>query len=136
MKWRIVSLTAFLFVLAKILSMASNIWLSKWTSGLSLTNDTAEHQYQSLGIYTGFGISFGNNICDVTYCDATLIINNHLCFPPSAIASFCGAFSLAIGTWHASYKLQSDALRNVLQCTMQYFDSTPAGRVINRYKQP
>ena len=46
-----------------------------------------------------------------------------------------GAFSLAIGSLKASKTLHDGMLRNVLRSPMSFFDTTPLGRILNRFSK-
>lgn len=41
--------------------------------------------------------------------------------------------TLALGTLRAASTLHFHMLHNILQCSMSFFDTTPVGRIINRF---
>ncbi|KAK3724345.1 hypothetical protein QZH41_010856, partial [Actinostola sp. cb2023] len=87
--------------------VASNIWLAHWSS-INVTADKERDFY--LGIYGGFGFfqSF-----------FTLI---------SSLILTCGAYV-------ASRLLHDNLLVNILRSPMSYFESTPLGRIVNRFSK-
>lgn len=53
-----------------------------------------------------------------------------------ALAAFVVTFSvvtLALGTLRAASSLHIQLLQNILKCSMSFFDTTPVGRIINRF---
>ena len=52
-----------------------------------------------------------------------------------AIIIFLGAFSLALAAIFASRMLHSKMLKNILRSPMSFFDTTPLGRVLNRFSK-
>uniref|UniRef100_A0AC34GZI1 Uncharacterized protein n=1 Tax=Panagrolaimus sp. ES5 TaxID=591445 RepID=A0AC34GZI1_9BILA len=82
------------------------IWMAKWTS--NFRNETNSiNDTQSLGIYGLFGIL-------------------------SCFVSGCSAVILAFGAVKASKKLHNNLLFSLLRSPMQFFDTTPLGRILNR----
>lgn len=67
-------------------------------------------------------------------CFASLdILNNTSHVYPSAFAILFGAFSLSFGALDASAKLHADILCGVMHLPMQFFDTNPIGRLVNRF---
>lgn len=60
-----------------------------------------------------------------------LIVN--YCFLCTAIALLIQVFALAIATTTASVVLHEDLLHSILRCPMSFFDTTPVGRILNRF---
>ncbi|KAG8816885.1 hypothetical protein FRC17_000158 [Serendipita sp. 399] len=46
-----------------------------------------------------------------------------------------GQIVLAIGAYRASQRLFTDLLQTVMRCTMRWFDTTPTGRILNRFSK-
>ena len=63
-----------------------------------------------LGVYSGLGFS-------------------------QAILVFFAAFSLALAAIFASRSLHSKMLKNILRSPMSFFDTTPLGRILNRFSK-
>ena len=52
-----------------------------------------------------------------------------------AMFIFFGAFSLALAAISASRALHAKMLKNILRSPMSFFDTTPLGRVLNRFSK-
>nr|KAG5700435.1 hypothetical protein BaRGS_010348 [Batillaria attramentaria] len=96
-------------------SVYSSIWLSQWTDDDLLANtslaNTIEYEdrnYMYLGVYGGLGI--GQAILVLTY---------------SVLATT--RMVKAAGTLHVSM------LSNIMRSPMSFFDTTPSGRIVNRF---
>eukprot|EP00095_Tigriopus_kingsejongensis_P003830 maker-scaffold2698_size13172-snap-gene-0.3 protein:Tk03830 transcript:maker-scaffold2698_size13172-snap-gene-0.3-mRNA-1 annotation:"multidrug resistance-associated protein 1 isoform x4" len=92
----------------QISSVGTNYWLNVWTEGVF--GNSSEPQYRNLylGVYGGLG--------------------------------FCQAFStmllsivLAISTLNASKQMHKTMLHRVMRSPMSFFDTTPLGRIVNRF---
>lgn len=98
-------------------SVGANIWLSLWTDDKDLANqsnaNTTEYQdknYMYLGGYAGFGI--GQALLIMIY---------------SLLASLCQV--------RAAGKLHLGMLERIMKGPMSFFDTTPIGRVVNRFSR-
>ncbi|GFT34184.1 multidrug resistance-associated protein 1 [Nephila pilipes] len=90
-------------------SVEANIWLSQWGTDepLNGSEGKAQRDYR-LGVYGGLGAG-------------------------QAIGIFVGSFAVAYGTLTASNVLHNGVLTNVLKSPMSFFDTTPLGRIVNRF---
>ena len=52
-----------------------------------------------------------------------------------ALSILFGAFSLALAGFFASRTLHSKMLKNILRSPMSFFDTTPLGRILNRFSK-
>ena len=86
---------------------ASRIWLAKWTSS---SNVTLSERNRYLGVYGGFGLA-------------------------QFIAVLIAAFLLTFGCLKASRNLHQNLLRNIMHCPMSFFETTPTGRLMNRFSK-
>ena len=50
-----------------------------------------------------------------------------------SVFTLIGAIALAVASLLASKTLHVKLLRNILRCPMSFFDTTPLGRVLNRF---
>ncbi|XP_034128593.1 multidrug resistance-associated protein 1 isoform X5 [Drosophila guanche] len=90
-------------------SIGSNLWLAKWSNDKRVETDTGLRDMY-LGVYGAFG--FGQVI---TFLIATL--------------------TLAIGCIYCSKELHERLLHYVFRWPMELFDTTPLGRVVNRFSK-
>ncbi|KAK7488019.1 hypothetical protein BaRGS_00020764, partial [Batillaria attramentaria] len=96
-------------------SVYSSIWLSQWTdddllANTSLANTTQyeERNYMYLGVYGGLGVG-----------QALLVLVYSLLSTVSMVK--------AAGTLHVNM------LSNIMRSPMSFFDTTPSGRIVNRF---
>ncbi|XP_076114149.1 multidrug resistance-associated protein 1-like [Mytilus galloprovincialis] len=113
----IVGIILFVYALYQISSVLANIWLSQWTSDSVLTNRTLgkpdSHTYMAknnyyLLVYGGFGIA-----------QAVFVL------------VFIGIFMVRSIT--ATKLLHERLLHSVIRSPMSFFDTTPIGRIVNRF---
>ena len=96
-------------LLAECWSVAARIWLADWSSSLSQANSTAQ-QTQDLAIYGGLGFS-------------------------QAVFVLMACFIQAFGSVMASRRLHWALLLNILHSPMAFFETTPLGRIVNRFSK-
>ncbi|XP_078692715.1 multidrug resistance-associated protein 1-like isoform X6 [Branchiostoma floridae x Branchiostoma belcheri] len=92
-------------------SIYSNIWLSEWSNDQPIngTQDTAKRDLR-LGVYGALGIAQG-------------------------AFAMLSSFTLATGALYASTSLHAMLMNNILHLPMAFFDTTPLGRVLNRFSK-
>ena len=88
-------------------AVASGIWLARWSS-TSVTSDKERDLF--LGVYGGLGLS-----------QAIFVL----------FASIC----MAIGSRVASRQLHENMLVNIMHSPMSFFETTPQGRIMNRFSK-
>ncbi|XP_064405656.1 multidrug resistance-associated protein 1-like [Halichondria panicea] len=119
----IMSVLVFLFYgLSNALSVSSNFWLAEWSNAegnFNKTNFTAitfcDHPDHLdvgcyLGIYAGLGFS-------------------------QAFMVLFSSLTLASAGVMASRTLHTGMLKNILRSPMSFFDTTPTGRILNRFSK-
>uniref|UniRef100_A0A8D0DC52 ABC-type glutathione-S-conjugate transporter n=1 Tax=Sander lucioperca TaxID=283035 RepID=A0A8D0DC52_SANLU len=102
-------LICFLYGCQSAAAIGANIWLSQWTNDAS-TNMTKENVHMRVGVYAALGIAQG-------------------------ILVMMSSFTLAMGNIGAARKLHHDLLTNKFHTPQSFFDTTPIGRIINRFSK-
>ncbi|KAF5902976.1 canalicular multispecific organic anion transporter 2 isoform X2, partial [Clarias magur] len=90
-------------------AIGANIWLTVWT------NDTKENTGEDkvpmrVGVYAALGLTQG-------------------------LLVMCSSFTLALGKIQAARKLHQGLLDNKFHTPQSFFDTTPIGRIINRFSK-
>ncbi|KAL6475247.1 hypothetical protein MHYP_G00162870 [Metynnis hypsauchen] len=100
----------FLYASQSAAAIGANIWLSQWTN--DARNDTIAHEkvHMRVGVYAALGITQG-----------FLVMSS--------------AFTLALGKIQAACKLHQGLLDNKFHTPQAFFDTTPIGRIINRFSK-
>ncbi|XP_029311727.1 canalicular multispecific organic anion transporter 2 isoform X4 [Cottoperca gobio] len=99
----------FLYGCQSAASIGANIWLSQWTND-ALTNQTQENVHVRVGVYAALGIAQG-------------------------LLVMVSSFTLAMGNIGAARKLHYNLLTNKFHSPQSFFDTTPIGRLINRFSK-
>uniref|UniRef100_A0A8D2ZPE6 ATP-binding cassette, sub-family C (CFTR/MRP), member 3 n=1 Tax=Scophthalmus maximus TaxID=52904 RepID=A0A8D2ZPE6_SCOMX len=99
----------FLYGCQNAASIGSNIWLSEWTNDAA-RNATKENLNMRVGVYAALGTAQG-------------------------ILVLISSFTLAMGNMAAARKLHYNLLSNKLHTPQSFFDTTPIGRIINRFSK-
>ncbi|XP_071113608.1 multidrug resistance-associated protein 1-like [Haliotis cracherodii] len=108
-----------LYVVYQAASVTSSIWLSQWTDNPDLNNLTfypanssqrLEKNNYYLGVYGGLGVM-------------------------QAVSMLTFTFLWGFRSVHAARVLHHGMLANILQAPMSFFDTTPTGRIANRFSQ-
>ncbi|CAG5122310.1 unnamed protein product, partial [Candidula unifasciata] len=107
------SLVIILFsILFNATGIYSNIWLSQWSNDARNPNITADasNRNMRLGVYGALGIIQG-------------------------IIIFVASLMRLLGAIKASRVLHIGILSNVIRSPMSFFDTTPSGRIVNRFSK-
>ncbi|CAF3642109.1 unnamed protein product [Adineta steineri] len=107
------------FCLTVCASLSSNIWLSKWTDQVKQKNTTINNNNNTSST------SFNNQIHNMIIYSTLGITQGFLAFAIQLIQKF--------SAYIASRKLHWTILIGVLHAPMSFFDTTPIGRIINRF---
>ncbi|XP_051530363.1 ATP-binding cassette sub-family C member 3-like isoform X2 [Myxocyprinus asiaticus] len=99
----------FLYGCQSAASIGANFWLSEWTNDAQ-HNRTQENVQMRVGVYAALGISQG-------------------------ILVMFSSFTLAMGKIRAARKLHQTLLDNKFHTPQSFFDTTPIGRIINRFSK-
>ncbi|XP_029311724.1 canalicular multispecific organic anion transporter 2 isoform X1 [Cottoperca gobio] len=100
----------FLYGCQSAASIGANIWLSQWTND-ALTNQTQENVHVRVGVYAALGIAQG----------VLLLVNCLLC------RAYC--------MLRAAKLTHRNMLQGVLRAPQAFFESTPTGRLLNRFSK-
>uniref|UniRef100_A0A6G1SHL7 ABC-type glutathione-S-conjugate transporter n=1 Tax=Aceria tosichella TaxID=561515 RepID=A0A6G1SHL7_9ACAR len=101
-----------IYVLSSVFTLSSNLWLSAWSNDAlneTLRNSTAQRDLR-LGVYAGLGL--GESICVIT---STILLN--------------------IACIKSSQTLHNRMLSRVLRAPVSWFNTTPSGRIMNRFSK-
>ncbi|XP_053393095.1 multidrug resistance-associated protein 1-like isoform X1 [Mercenaria mercenaria] len=109
-------LTVLFYILYNAANLYSNIWLSDWS------NDATNYDLT------------GNFTVDTKQRDLRLGIYGLLGFIQGVFV-VAGALSLYIGNVRAGRTLHAAILGNVARSPMSFFDTTPLGRILNRFSK-
>ncbi|XP_043820736.1 ATP-binding cassette sub-family C member 3 [Dromiciops gliroides] len=99
----------FLYSCQSAASIGANIWLSDWTNE-PVINGTQSHTSLRLGVYAALGLLQG-------------------------ILVMVSAFTLAVGGIQAAQTLHSNLLANKMHSPQSFYDTTPSGRILNRFSK-
>jgi len=95
-----------LLVLGSLASVGTNVWLSYWSS---------QNSNDNIGLYLGVYSAFG------------------LVFAVVVVAQ--AVFAYVVCAVRAASRLHDDMLATVLRVPMSFFDTTPLGRILNRFSK-
>uniref|UniRef100_A0A0K2TGK0 ATP-binding cassette sub-family C member 1 n=1 Tax=Lepeophtheirus salmonis TaxID=72036 RepID=A0A0K2TGK0_LEPSM len=93
------------FIISQILATGSSVWLSVWSDAKNNTDI-----YYHLGIYAGLGVS-------------------------NIFISTAGTLILSLSLLDASRILHGTLFQCIIKTPMSFFDTTPLGRILNRFGQ-
>uniref|UniRef100_A0A4X2LSV0 ATP binding cassette subfamily C member 3 n=1 Tax=Vombatus ursinus TaxID=29139 RepID=A0A4X2LSV0_VOMUR len=99
----------FLYTCQSAAAIGANIWLSDWTNE-PVINGTQSNTSLRLGVYAALGILQG-------------------------IFVMMSSFTLAIGGIQAARTLHNNLLANKMHSPQFFYDTTPSGRILNRFSK-
>ncbi|KAL5473787.1 hypothetical protein EMCRGX_G028343 [Ephydatia muelleri] len=105
----LVALVFFLYVLGGVFSVLATFQLSDWSNAEAQPN-ASTNPASYLGPYTGLGVA-------------------------QTVLSFLATFSLVVAEIRASRVLHNTMLERLLRAPMHFFDTTPLGRILNRFSK-
>lgn len=112
-------LLVLMYILAYTAQVGTNFWLAYWSSHEfeddESTNDDGQRMSNAdlgmyLGVYTALGVGYSSGM-------------------------LVASIALALGGIRASDKLHFGMLSKILRAPMAFFDTTPMGRIVNRFSQ-
>ncbi|KAF4071490.1 hypothetical protein AMELA_G00273860 [Ameiurus melas] len=110
--WGFTTMFITVYFIQNIAFLGQNLWLSEWTNdAITYPNGSsypAHIRDMRIGVFGALGVAQG-------------------------ILVFLGTLLLADGAIRASRILHSRLLTNILRAPMLFFDTTPSGRVVNRF---
>ena len=106
----LLSITSIIFyALYQAFNVAANMWLAIWSSDAEAATDISTRNLY-LGIYGLFGLL-------------------------QSFSILAAVLFITVGTLRASIKLHRQMLDHILGSTMAFFDTTPIGRIVNRFSK-
>ncbi|XP_053475532.1 canalicular multispecific organic anion transporter 1 [Ictalurus furcatus] len=110
--WGFTTMFITVYFIQNIAFLGQNLWLSEWTNdAIKYPNGSsypAHIRDMRIGVFGALGVAQG-------------------------ILVFLGTLLLADGAIRASRILHTQLLTNILRAPMLFFDTTPSGRVVNRF---
>uniref|UniRef100_A0A8B9GG68 ATP-binding cassette sub-family C member 10 n=1 Tax=Amazona collaria TaxID=241587 RepID=A0A8B9GG68_9PSIT len=122
----------------------SDWWLSHWISGISQTENTsvmvcsASLPSPELLLFSTVALYAPRFSCPVSPSNGSLDVNFYLIVYGSiaganSLFTILRAFLFAYGTIHAATVIHNRLLQRALKATVTFFDTTPTGRILNRF---
>uniref|UniRef100_A0A8C3M596 Canalicular multispecific organic anion transporter 2 n=1 Tax=Chrysolophus pictus TaxID=9089 RepID=A0A8C3M596_CHRPC len=99
----------FLYCCQNAAAIGANVWLSDWTNE-PVINGTQHNTSMRIGVYAALGLLQGFIV-------------------------FVSSFTLAMGGINAARKLHMALLENKFHTPQSFYDTTPTGRIINRFSK-
>uniref|UniRef100_A0A915EWI1 Multidrug resistance-associated protein 1 n=1 Tax=Ditylenchus dipsaci TaxID=166011 RepID=A0A915EWI1_9BILA len=95
----------------QVLQLGRSVWLSKWADD-NVESGNQTHTSTSIGVRLGVYALFGIG---------------------EAVSYYIALIALLFGGIAASKNLHSPVLQRIMQAPMSFFDTTPLGRILNRF---
>nr|QUF59451.1 ATP-binding cassette transporter Abcc1-6-2 [Brachionus angularis] len=107
--WTILYSSIFIvfYILTNVAQSGTSLWLSDWSNN---ADNSKDDKYMRIGFYTAIGFS-------------------------QYILMFIGDIAFLNMVLRSCWYLHSKMLYSILRSTMQFFESTPTGRIINRFSK-
>ncbi|KAK0179174.1 hypothetical protein PV327_007989 [Microctonus hyperodae] len=109
--WFLAISTIVMNIVFQFFSVGSNFWISRWsddnTTHINNTADSTERN-KNVGVYAALGLG-------------------------QAVASFFCDLAPQLGCWLAARQMHLVMLRGVMRASLNFFDTTPTGRIISRF---
>jgi ABC-type multidrug transport system fused ATPase/permease subunit len=120
-----------LYVLSYVSSMSKSYWLSHWSNQVILEKENAiKNKFFYLSIYALFGfLNRKSNYLFLIHCTSVLSFLNIFLALMTFIANLCFVWMFLIATRNLHNKM----LYSVMRANLRFFDSTPTGRIVNRF---
>lgn len=106
--WTRMGLVIAFYIGSQSLMIGSDWWLSVWSSSVANPSAETHSMWFYLGIYTLWGIG-------------------------ACILFYSRSIILAVSTARAAWNLHSSLFNRVFGAPMRFFDTTPVGRIVNRF---
>jgi len=119
------------FTVSQIFSAASSIWLSKWSDNNRNNISEEYNEYFNSTEFENASSSFGEKNYDPER-DLYLGVYAGLGFGLAFTVVLASLF-LYLATVEGAKTLHNNMLSNVLRSPMSFFDTTPQGRILNRF---
>ncbi|CAG8609839.1 19722_t:CDS:10, partial [Racocetra persica] len=129
-----------LFVLEKIINVGEDWWIREWTDAY---NNISNQIWSFASLLLDKLCRTTNNLALSNILEETLEPINIdyyiwiyvlIGLTHAALSSF-NVYYMLIGSLMASKKLHSDMLDKVLSATLRFYDTTPIGRIMNRFSK-
>ncbi|XP_016158299.1 PREDICTED: canalicular multispecific organic anion transporter 2 isoform X2 [Ficedula albicollis] len=99
----------FLYCCQNAAAIGANVWLSDWTNE-PVVNGTQQNKAMRIGVYAALGLLQG-------------------------LLVLVSSFTLALGGINAARTLHAALLENKFRSPQSFYDTTPSGRIINRFSK-
>ena len=93
----------------QVFTVSANLWLAAWSSDPSATTDAGKRNFY-LAVYGALGFL-------------------------ESLSVLVAVLAVTVGTLRASVALHRELLHHILGSTMAFFDTTPIGRIVNRFSK-
>ncbi|XP_076363250.1 multidrug resistance-associated protein 1-like isoform X2 [Tachypleus tridentatus] len=109
--WGII-ITFISFMISHSFSLGANIWLSEWSNDAENPEKASDIRLRNLrlGVYSALGS-----------CEAIFVL--------------VATIMLNLATLWGSQILHDNMLEHIMKCPMSFFDTTPMGRILNRFSK-